>query len=68
MSIGKRLRELRLDRGISQAALAEIAGCSAQHIGDIELNDKVCSVKVVRLSADYFGVTTDYLILGKKSA
>ena len=36
MDIGKKIKELRVAKGLTQEQLAELAGVSLQHIGEIE--------------------------------
>ena len=48
---GRRLRELRKARGLTQEALAEVADLSGNYISDLELGLKVPSLTIlVRLS------------------
>ena len=48
---GRRLRELRKERGLTQEALAESADLSGNYISDLELGLKVPSLTIiVRLS------------------
>ena len=48
---GRRLRELRKERGLTQEALAEAADVSGNYISDLELGLKVPSLTIlVRLS------------------
>jgi transcriptional regulator with XRE-family HTH domain len=48
---GRRLRELRKERGLTQEALAEAADLSGNYISDLELGLKVPSLTIlVRLS------------------
>lgn len=48
---GRRLRELRKERGLTQEALAEEADLSGNYISDLELGLKVPSLTIlVRLS------------------
>ncbi len=48
---GRRLRELRKDRGLTQEALAEAADLSGNYISDLELGLKVPSLTIlIRLS------------------
>lgn len=60
--IGDRLRELREERGMKQEDLASIINVERQSISNYE-NDKSCPSleNLVRL-ADFFEVTTDYLL------
>jgi transcriptional regulator with XRE-family HTH domain len=48
---GRRLRDLRKERGLTQEALAEAADLSGNYISDLELGRKVPSLTIlVRLS------------------
>jgi HTH-type transcriptional regulator, cell division transcriptional repressor len=59
---GRRLRELRKTRGLTQEALAEAADLSGNYISDLELGLKVPSLTIlVRLSQALDVATTDLL-------
>jgi transcriptional regulator with XRE-family HTH domain len=59
---GERLRELRLERGISQEKLAELAGLHRNYIGHLERGEKTASLDViVRLSATFDTSVTELL-------
>jgi tetratricopeptide (TPR) repeat protein len=62
-SIARRLRRLRLERGLSQRELAE-PGVTAAYISRIEAGARQPSVKVVRMLAPRLGVSEDYLETG----
>lgn len=48
---GKRMREIRLKRGLAQQAVAERAGIAQTHVSDIELGFKLPNLlTVVRLA------------------
>jgi len=64
----ERLKELRRRERISQKQLAEAIGVERSSIGKYEGNQNIIpSVDVLNAIADYFGVTTDYL-LGRTAA
>ena len=65
MTLGERLQRLRRARGMTQEQLAERIGVSRQSLSGWE-NDAALpdTVHVVAL-AELFGVTTDYLLMGK---
>lgn len=62
-TIGQRLRRLRLERGLSQRALAE-PGVSYAYISRIEAGARQPSVNALRKLARKLGVTADYLETG----
>ena len=58
----KRLRELRNERGLAQAKLAEELGVNKAFIGLIETGKSSVSIDTLIMLAEYFGVTPDYLL------
>ena len=59
---GLRLKELRRRRNITQVEMAELLGCTDRHYQKIEYGYvNVPSLTLIKL-ADFFGVTTDYLL------
>jgi transcriptional regulator with XRE-family HTH domain len=62
-TIGQRLRRLRLERGLSQRALAE-PGVSYAYISRIEAGTRQPSVKALRKLAPKLGVSADFLETG----
>lgn len=60
--IGKRIRQLREKAGITQLKLAEIAGVTSVHLSNVETGIALPGVEVVIKIADYFGVTTDWIL------
>lgn len=59
---GQRIRTLRIKRAVPQAALAELIQVSCAQISDMERGQKTTSLERLVLLADYFGVSTDYLL------
>ncbi|MCQ5028692.1 helix-turn-helix domain-containing protein [Flavonifractor sp. DFI.6.63] len=62
----QRLRFLRERKQLSRRALAELCGLSKNMISMYERGEKIPSVEVLIILADFFGVTTDYLLGRKK--
>lgn len=62
MSLGKRLIKLREDRGLYQKDIAGLLGVSNQTISDYEKDKKKPRYEKIEIIANYFGVTTDYLL------
>ena len=58
----ERLKDLRLERKLSQADLAEVLGTTRQQIGKWELGIQMMGVdKYIKL-AKYYNVSLDYLL------
>lgn len=58
----KRLKKLREDKGLTQQDLADIVGTTNKAISTWEQGIKVPRQPRVEKLADYFNVTTDYLL------
>lgn len=66
---GKRIQELRRDRGMTQTQLAEYVGISSDNLGRIERGQQGVSIDLLDLLielADFFAVSMDYIALGRK--
>lgn len=63
---GKRIKNLRVARGLSQNALAENVGIHYKTVSKAERGVTGLSVDNLIQIAQYFEVTLDYLILGEK--
>ena len=61
MEMGKEIRRLREDRGITQEALAEVLNVTAQSISKWERGTSIPDVQMLPQIAVYFGVTIDQL-------
>ncbi|MCD7818045.1 MAG: helix-turn-helix domain-containing protein [Clostridiales bacterium] len=62
---GKRLRELRQLRGLTQEELAEALNISLDHMRKMEKGKRTCSIDLLVEIAAFFYVSTDYLLTGK---
>ena len=58
----ERLKELRIEKGISQRKLAPLIGYTQTAISDWELGNKEPTTAALIACATFFGVTTDYLL------
>lgn len=61
------LKELRIERGLSQKELASHVGVDRTSIGKYEMHDVLPSREVLFKLADYFDVSMDYLLGYKNS-
>ena len=67
-TLGKRIAELRKERGLKQDVLAEKLAISSQAVSKWE-NDQTCpDISVLPLLAEILGVTVDKLLTGKDPA
>ena len=63
---GKRIQELRRDRGMTLTQLAEYVGISSDNLGRIERGRQGVSIDLLIELADFFAVSMDYIALGRK--
>ncbi|MCI8304404.1 MAG: helix-turn-helix transcriptional regulator [Lawsonibacter sp.] len=61
-SIAQRLSPLRKEKGLKQKEMAELLNCTVQHYQRMEYGKVNLPATTVIFLADYFGVTTDYLL------
>lgn len=59
---GNRLRELRINRGEKQPAVAELLYVSVPQISDIENGKKGTTLGKLALICEYYDVSADYLL------
>ncbi|WP_117168841.1 helix-turn-helix domain-containing protein [Paraliobacillus sediminis] len=59
---GKRLRELRNEKKLTQSELGKIINVSKVSVSGYESGDRTPDTDNLRRLADYFGVTSDYLL------
>ena len=62
----KRLRKLREKRRMSRKALGELCGLSKNIIGQYERGEREPTIRSLEKIADFFEVSTDYLLGRKK--
>lgn len=60
--IGRKIKELRLKKGITQEKLAKVLGVTTSMVGMYETGARKPSYEVLNKIARYFNVTTDYLL------
>ena len=64
--IGNRIRRLRKDQGMTQAQLAAKLNIGDRHLRKIAAGAKGPSIDILIEIATLFGVSLDYIILGKQ--
>ncbi len=60
--VGEILTELRKEKGLNQKELAALLNLSVGTISNYENDVHAPDLKMLRTLADFFGVTTDYLL------
>ena len=60
--LARRLKELRFKNGITQSEFARAIGVAQQTVGGWEKNYSSPNYELLDKIADYFNVTTDYLL------
>lgn len=59
---GQRLQALRLEHGGTQKSMAAYLGCTVSNYQKMEYGQVNVSARTLLALADYFHVTTDYLL------
>lgn len=62
MSFGKKLKELRLEKNVTQQQVGDFLGVGRATIAGYETKDKHPDFDKLNLLAQFFNVTTDYLV------
>ena len=63
--LGHRIRQARVDRGLTQAELAELADVSTPYVSHVERGAKTISLNTLTRVAESLGTTLDSLLLGR---
>lgn len=61
-TFSERLKELRKNKKLTQKSLAEAIGMSETGVQNYELEIRIPNAKTIILLADFFDVSTDYLL------
>jgi len=67
MNIGERIKYIREQRGLKAKYVAENIGLSPNLLSAIECGRSNATVQQILSLANFFGVTTDYLIKGSEN-
>lgn len=66
VDVGKRVKALRIQNGMTQENLAEILDCSVKHISHAERGIAFLSIEKYLFLSDYFHCSLDYLLKGNE--
>ena len=67
MEFGQRIKEQRNRMGLTQEELALRLNIGHEHMNKIERGKRGCSIDIILELSEVFGVSTDYLLTGKKA-
>lgn len=59
---GKRIRQLRIEKGMSLQCLGKVLNMSRQNLDMFEIGENYPSLKTALMLANYFNVSLDYLV------
>ncbi len=62
IGFGNRLKKLRKEKGLTQQNMADMMGITMRNYQRYEYGDINVPATTLNFFADYFGVTTDYLL------
>ena len=62
LALNENIKKLRTSRGINQVELAKILCVTKQCVSNWEIDNVVPSIDMLCKIADFFGVSTDYLL------
>lgn len=65
MQYHERIRELRIKAGLTQKQIGEVLGVKQSQYQRWECGKRDFPIKELVQLANFFGVTTDYILLGK---
>lgn len=62
LALNENIKKLRMARGLNQVEFAKILGVSKQCVSNWENDNVMPSIEMLLKIADFFGVSTDYLL------
>ena len=62
LALNENIKKLRIARGLNQVEFAKILGVSKQCVSNWENDNVMPSIEMLVKIADYFNVTTDYVL------
>lgn len=64
MTINDRIKAMRIKNGVKQSAVAKALNMSSSRLSALENGVQNPTIQQIEAISDYFGISTDYLILG----
>ena len=65
--IGLRIRDIRIDMGLSKQSFASLLGISGQYLGMVERGKGSLSFEKLQVLCNLTGFSADYILFGKDS-
>ncbi len=66
--IGKRIKNIREEMGMTKEAFAKSLGVSGQYLGIVERGGSCLSVDKLKVLCDFTNLSADYILFGKDDA
>lgn len=63
--IGKRIRYIRENMGMTKESFAKLLGISGQYLGVVEHGKSYLSIEKLKILCDLTGLSADYILFGK---
>ena len=63
--IGKRIKTIREEMGLTKEALAKSLGISGQYLGIVERGGSYLSIDKLKILCDLTGYSSDYILFGR---
>ena len=67
VEIGKRIKNIREDMGLTKESFAKKLGISGQYLGLIERGQNYLSIEKLKILCDLTGYTADYILFGDET-
>lgn len=63
--IGKRIKDIRENMGLTKEKFAKLLGISGQYLGVVEHGKSYLSIEKLKILCDISGLSSDYILFGK---
>jgi len=66
--VGKRIKEIRENMGLTKEKFAKLLGISGQYLGVVEHGKSYLSIDKLKILCDLTNLSADYILFGKDNA
>lgn len=63
--VGKRIKQIREDMGMTKEKFAKLLGISGQYLGVVEHGKSYLSIEKLKILCDLTNLSADYILFGK---